>query len=137
VQTKDRQNWQTRYVVQQPFAGSIQQCREKAAAYSCEAQCSLASNGVWPPDVARNRQAQCLQSCQSSNAAAVEQARRYYEIALPERQQREAQTLSRYTGWSLAESLRYAGVDTGLPGQQPTPLWWQKLFGNGNAGARP
>jgi hypothetical protein len=123
VQTQDRQNWQTRYVVQQPFSGTLQQCREKAAADNCQAQCSNLS----PGDVA-----QCVQACQASNNAAVEQARQYYTIQLPQRRQTELQTLSRYTGWSMEEAARFAGMNVAAQPTEPALTWWQKLFGTGN-----
>ncbi len=140
LQTRDRQNWQTRYVVQQPFPGTLAQCREKAAAASCEANCAQAfggdQGGEWTLPGQPPRWAQCVQSCQSSNAAAVEQARHYYEVSLPQRRQREVQTLSRYTGWSLEQALRFTGTP---PQTTPRATWWQRLFGTGDVtpGARP
>lgn len=120
-QTRDRQNWQTRYVVQQPFAGSLQQCRAQAAASSCQTQCQS--------------QAACLQQCQQGQEAAIEQARRYYDIALPQRQQQELQNLSRLTGWSLAAAARFAQIEPRTEVAQRT--WWQKLFGIGADTERP
>jgi hypothetical protein len=135
VQTKDRQNWQTRYVVQNPFNGTLQQCREKAAAEHCEASCESAYGRRWPdPAAQQNWVAQCIQGCQGSRREALEQARRYYAIDLPQRRQTELQTLMRYTGWSVEQAQRFAGVVPALdepPGANgATPLlWWQKLFG--------
>ena len=115
LQTKDRTNWQTRYVVQQPFNGSLQQCRQTAANFDCQNHCQ--------------GNADCIRACKTNNAQAIEQARRYYSIDLPERQQTEVQTLSRYTGWSLAEASRFAGLANNANNTaEPDLTWWQKLF---------
>lgn len=137
VQTSDRQNWQTRYVVQNPFAGSTQQCREKAASYSCEASCNTSSNRRWS-DVFKGRfpDNSCIESCKNSNYQAIEQARRYYEINLPQRLQDEMQTLMRYTGWSLSEVKQFIGDTTNTSNfsglNPPNNKWWEKLFGQKN-----
>jgi hypothetical protein len=78
-----------------------------------------------------------MQSCQASRRDALEQARRYFEVDLPQRRQSELNTLMRFTGWSAEQAQRFAGVDPAsgeLPGPNgATPLlWWQKLFGTGN-----
>ena len=147
VQTQDRQNWQARYVVQNPFEGTLQQCREKAAAESCSASCEAVYGQAQPdPNAQPGALAVCLQSCLASQRGAVEQARRYYEIDLPQRRQTELQTLQRYTGWSNDDVRRYAGVAL-APGaasaasSSPSAAvpWWQRLFGTepaGNAGPR-
>jgi hypothetical protein len=142
VQTADRQNWQTRYVVQNPFEGTVQQCREKAAAYSCEDSCQTTGGGRWQ-DFTRGQYAinSCVQSCKASNSNAVEQARRYYEIDLPQRRQNELQTLTRYTGWSMENAQRFIGGKAGMyntPNNQPNNKWWEKLFGkNQNSVSKP
>lgn len=133
VQTSDRQNWQTRYVVQNPFEGSVQQCREKAAAYSCENACQSFDGGRWQDFIERrNYVTSCIQSCKANSSNAVEQARRYYEIDLPQRRQNELQTLMHYTGWSMSEALRFSGepFNTGITpnNKQPNSKWWEKLF---------
>lgn len=135
VQTSDRQNWQTRYVVQNPFESTLQQCRERAAAYSCEESCQTYGGGRWQDFAERtNYVGSCIQSCKASNRNAIEQARHYYEIDLPQRRQTELQTLMRYTGWSMNEAQRFVGGKismNGTPGNhQPNNKWWQKLFGN-------
>jgi hypothetical protein len=155
VQTADRENWQTRYVVQNPFEGNIQQCREKAANYNCENACQGNDDGQWQGSDERvyergsrnkakrapiNRKPyinNCVQSCKENNRSAVEQARLYYETDLPQRQQSELQTLSRYTGWSTQDAQRFmGGKEMSVPSNQPektsiTPAkdkWWEKLF---------
>ncbi len=125
VQTQDRQNWQTRYVLQHPHPGSLQQCRDKAAAFDCENACAGGAG--------RGDMQACVQACRASQQASVEQARRYFETDLPRRQREQATTLMRVTGWSADEARRYAGV---LPvGDAPVQpdVWWQRLFG----GERP
>lgn len=129
VQTSDRQNWQTRYVMQNPYEGTVQQCREKAANYSCEESCSNVGNG-WRDFVkGRDRVASCVQSCQSSASNAVEQARRYYDIDLPKRQQTEMQTLMRYTGWNQTEAERFTGYKvSNINTNNNNKKWWETLF---------
>ncbi|MGB7814789.1 MAG: DUF2330 domain-containing protein [Methylotenera sp.] len=140
VQTSDRQNWQTRYVVQNPFEGSVQQCREKAASYSCENSC----RGYDVPRPYDYRKPDyypqsCIQACRENTRFAVEQARRYYEIDLPQRRQNELQTLMRYTGWNRSDAERFIGSEkfgSGfIPSSNPAPKnkWWEKVFSNGKA----
>ena len=142
VQTRDRENWQTRYVVQNPFEGSLQQCQQKAAGRSCEAACDSAyapraahsglQPGPWSP---------CVRSCQASQSAGLERARRYYEQELPQRRQNELNNLRRFTGWSQEEARRFSGLGAAASTGQTTPAepalkWWQKLFGS-TAAATP
>lgn len=129
VQTADRQNWQTRYVVQNPHEGTVQQCREKAANYSCEESCGNVGNGWRDLVKGRDRVAYCIQSCKSSTSNAVEIARRYYEIGLPKRQQTEMQTLMRYTGWNQSEAERFTGYKVSDNNTNSnTKKWWETLF---------
>ena len=131
VQTRDRANWQARYVVQNPFEGTLQECRQKTRA--CEATCSTAwGQGSPDPTSQQADLAQCVQSCEASHQGALEQARRYYEVSLPQRRRTELQTLRRYTGWSAEEAQRFSGMapepDVASL-QRPYAPWWQKLFG--------
>jgi len=133
VQTSDRENWQTRYVVQNPFEGSIQQCRDKAANYSCENACQSYSGMHWQDYFERKGYiGQCVQSCKESNRFAIEQATRYYETDLPLRQQKEMQTLMHYTGWNMSEIERFIGARFSLNREQGVyqthQKWWEKLF---------
>ena len=136
VQTADRQNWQTRYVVQNPFEGNLQQCREKAANYSCEDVCQGTDDGRWrEPNSRKPYINSCVQSCKANNRSALEQARLYYETDLPQRRETELQTLTRYTGWSMQEVQQYVGgkpitASEKLPvnDTQPSNKWWEKLF---------
>jgi hypothetical protein len=145
VQTADRQNWQTRYVAQNPFEGSVQQCREKAASYSCENSCrGYDESGPYdykkPNSYPRQYPQSCIQACRENTRFAVEQARHYYETDLPQRQQTELQTLTRYTGWSMQDAQRFIGgkaidnkpmlpsSDSPQDNMQPKNKWWEKLF---------
>jgi hypothetical protein len=133
IQTSDRENWQTRYVVQNPFAGSIQQCHEKAANYSCENACQNYNGMRWQDFKERTMyRSSCVQSCKENNRFAVDQARLYYEIDLPQRQQKEIQTLMHYTGWSLRDAERFLGTKYNSPiypsGNQSNHKWWEKIF---------
>lgn len=142
VQTRDRENWQTRYVVQNPFEGSLQQCQQKAGGRNCEAAC----NSAYAPRAADGGMqhgpwSQCIQSCQASQSAGLERARRYYEQELPQRRQNELNNLRRFTGWSLDEARRFSGLGAEASTGSPTPAepalkWWQKLFGT-TAAATP
>ncbi len=139
TQTADRENWQTRYVVQNPFEGSVQACREKAANTSCENVCRNEDDS-WSPNARKGYAKSCVQSCKASNSSAVEQARRYYEFDLPQRQQTEMHTLMRYTGWNKANANRFLGGEVLLNNAQHyTPAkdekkdkWWEKLFEQGS-----
>lgn len=133
VQTADRQNWQTRYVVQNPYEGTVQQCREKAANYSCEESCSHVGNGLRDYVKGRDRVASCIQRCQASTNNAVETARRYYETALPQRQKTEMQTLMRYTGWSQSEAERFTGYKVNGTVNSNNKKWWETLFNKNKA----
>jgi hypothetical protein len=139
VQTADRENWQTRYVVQNPFEGSVQQCREKAASYSCENSCRGYDNPQNEYDRKRPElyPQSCIQACRENTRFAVEQARRYYETDLPQRKESELQTLTRYTGWSMQEAQRFIGGGVvNVPNNQSEKAsattaknkWWEKLF---------
>lgn len=154
TQTRDKQNFQTRYVIQNPYAGSVAACNEKAGKADCEALCRERLSGVerMLSDSKRNNwnsgtseyankstdalMSDCAKSCSDSKRRAVELAVRYYERDLPDRLAREKQTLAKLTGWSMADIDRM-GAATGnvTPGgkgdvQVPdTRTWWQKLFG--------
>ena len=145
VQTRDRENWQTRYVVQNPFEGSLQQCQQKTGGRNCEAACSNAYGARWPDNSTvpgsgagpgSGQYAQCLQNCQASQSASLEQARRYYNVLLPQRRQQELNNLRRYTGWSLEEAQHFTGLKLTTSEDPNNPSgnslkWWQKLFGTG------
>ncbi len=150
TQTKDRQNWQTRYVVQNPFEGSVAQCSSKVAQMDCETMCrprvdQLVNAPVFegPRDGSRDsaREGQrplfrerdpfslmrdCVAACTASKQAGLEAASRYYQSHLPQRIQAEKQTLARLTGWKMHE------IDA-LPGAQLFSATGSGIGGNGPA----
>jgi hypothetical protein len=129
VQTSDRQNWQTRYVVQNPYEDTVEQCHEKAANFNCEESCRNIDNGWRDFLKGTDRVASCIQSCQTSIKKTVEAAHRYYETDLPHRQQAEIQTLMRFTGWSQGEAERFIGFkvsDNNMSSNNKK--WWETLF---------
>ena len=140
TQTKDRQNWQTRYVVQNPYESSVAQCSAKVGQMDCEAMCRPRvaqvlsatplqyegqnsgndANGRVRP-IFRDRdpsvlQRDCVAACFASKQAGVDAASRYYQTDLPRRLNAEKQTLARLTGWRMHEidalpgALRFSGV---------------------------
>jgi hypothetical protein len=156
IQTSDRQNWQTRYVVQNPYGGSVAQCQADAAKLDCAAQCkprvtqlsgrpSYGANGqTGAPRAESELMSECQNACQVSKKNAVDAALSYYNRDLPQRLSAEKQTLSRLTGWGLAdmEALVIPNANLGKPVEtvsptparaservlQAAPAWWQKLF---------
>jgi hypothetical protein len=59
-------------------------------------------------------------------ANSCEAARRYVS-SLPERREREAQTLASLTGWSIGEIRKAAGTPNAAP--EPVPVsWWQRIW---------
>ncbi len=158
TQTKDRQNWQTRYVIQNPYAGSVAACSEKTAKADCEAMCRDRTSNVERmisdgrrnngslPDIYANKSSSalmsdCAKSCSDSKRGALDAASKYYERELPERLAREKQTLAKLTGWSMAEIDRMGSAagnvtptstgDVQVPDRRP---WWQKLFSRAKGG---
>jgi hypothetical protein len=123
TQTQDRQNWQTRYVIQNPYGGSSEQCTAKLAGNSCETYCSsrvkalVGDHTNWQastgPYSGRNREAllsECTVACGNAKRLTLERVQRYYGIELPERLNQEKQTLSRLTGWGLAQIDKMPGA---------------------------
>jgi hypothetical protein len=52
-----------------------------------------------------------------------------YRRALPERLDREAQTLASLTGWELEDIRRRIGLGAGAPsGAEPSKKWWERLW---------
>jgi hypothetical protein len=138
VQTKDRNNWQSRYVIQTPFEGSVAACGAEAAALDCAATCQQRiAQGQVPRDrAASSWQGDCVAACQASKQRGVALAQRYFEQDLPARLAREKQTLTQLTGWSAAKisSLPDANrfdVTPAIGEAAPAPRrWWQTLFGS-------
>ena len=163
TQTKDKQNWQTRYVIQNPYAGSVAACSEAVAKNDCEAMCNAKV-----PEVSRTAsqrvaegmdyakkylgksnaelKSDCAQACATSKRATLEVATRYYERDLPTRLAAEKQTLAKLTGWSMAEIDRMAAAGAAPVNVKPARggdvlvpdarTWWQKLFSAFESGKR-
>jgi hypothetical protein len=127
TQTKDRQNWQTRYVVQHPYDRQRGcQCSAKVArnglrgdvqtprGASVELRPGLKDRGPRQPrefaPVPRQRpdlalQRDCVAACVPPNKRGIDSAaRRYYQSDLPARLAHgEKQTLAQLTGWKLSD----------------------------------
>jgi hypothetical protein len=149
TQTGDTQNWQARYVIQNPYGGSISECAERVNAMNCEAMCrdrvsnvvSMLNNRIWGVDEYRGKNRrelsqECTSVCRQSKDSGLEAALQYYKTELPQRVAGEKRTLAQLTGWSMHDidampgGRRYAVVDAGKSDDsadagQP---WWKKLF---------
>jgi hypothetical protein len=154
TQTSDRQNWQTRYVVQNPYAGSVAQCQATTAKTDCAAMCksrmaqfsgqpSYSPDGkTGAPRSDADLMNECQRACKDSKQSALESALNYYQRDLPKRIASEKQTLAKLTGWSLADIDAMPGAqnnseqvpvktETTPVDKKPSqaePTWWQKLF---------
>ena len=149
TQTSDTQNWQARYVIQNPYGGSVSECTERVNAMNCETMCgdrvpdllSRIENNNWGLESYRNKSRtelknECMASCRESKDRGLEAAVRYYTRDLPQRIAGEKQTLAQLTGWSLHDidampgAQRYGIIDaekeSGAVAENQT--WWQKLF---------
>jgi hypothetical protein len=154
TQTKDRQNWQTRYVVQNPYEGSVAQCSAKVAQMDCESMCRprvdqmlVAPSYDGQRSIYRDKDPMvlmrdCVSACTTSKQAGVDAASRYYQTQLPGRIATEKQTLARLTGWKMNEidaipgASRFAGTHSPSSSGQPSaPVkpWWEELFKTSSA----
>ncbi len=136
TQTKDRQNWQTRYVVQQPYDSSVAQCSAKVGKMDCEAMCkprvAQALNApTWEgqSQIFKDKdpialQRDCVSACVTAKQNGLSAASRYYQTDLPTRLTAEKQTLAKLTGWKMSDidampdARKYGGND----GAMPTPI---------------
>lgn len=143
TQTSDTQNWQARYVIQQPYGGTLGACAASLNGRDCTALCKpKVAEWLGSPAAARQPlavtsddpavlQRDCETVCTAAKRAGLQAAGNYYERELPERLQREKLTLAQLTGWPLAridalpDAQRY-GTPVG-PADRP---WWQRLFGS-------
>ncbi len=148
TQTKDRQNWQARYVVQNPYEGTVAQCTARVAEMDCEALCkprvAEVSNPAAPiyrwgsaGDKYKGKEPQvlqrdCVAACVAGKQSGVEAAARYYRTDLPKRIASEKQTLARLTGWKLSDidampdARKFAGDGVASPERpgsgKPVPI---------------
>ncbi|HEY8357858.1 MAG TPA: DUF2330 domain-containing protein, partial [Ramlibacter sp.] len=145
TQTRDRQNWQARYVIQTPYNGSPAQCSAKVGEMECAGMCRprvqevlkvLGQTSERTAPVFRDKdplvlQRDCVASCEASKRDGVAAAVRYYERELPDRMRREKQVLAQLTGWSPGEvdALPQAtAIRTKEPAPGASGGWWQRLF---------
>lgn len=155
AQTKDRQNWQTRYVIQNPYDGNVAQCSDKVGRMDCEPMCkprvaqmlgALGYDNQQP--IYRGKdplvlQRDCVSACVSAKQDGLSAAARYYQTDLPQRIAAEKQTLARLTGWPLStiDAMPDAGKFSGLASSIPATLqpsgsgatWWEQLFSRSKA----
>ena len=148
TQTKDRQNWQTRYVVQTPYDSSVAQCSAKVGQMDCEAMCKPRVRQVLSAPTFEGQSAlyrdkdplalqrDCVSSCAVSKRAGIDSAARYYQTDLPKRLDAEKLTLAQLTGWKLSDidampgADRYTGIAvSGFQSTAPAKTWWETLFG--------
>ena len=151
TQTRDRQNWQARYVIQQPYDSSVAACSSQMAQADCEGMCKTRVDGVLRVMQNSDRygfnenyrgksplalQSDCVAACTASKQSGIEAAARYYQQSLPQRIQSEKQTLAELTGWGLAQidqmpdARKYSAQDVREPVKpviQPK-TWWERLF---------
>lgn len=151
TQTSDAQNWQARYVIQNPYGGSVSECNERVSKMDCEAMCTervrnvkdALQNSNWRNvnESYGNRSStqlnrDCSMACRSSKAQGMQAAVDYYTKALPERIHGEKQTLAQLTGWSMNTidampgARRYDVQNVGRNDSGAPQTWWQKLFAN-------
>lgn len=142
TQTSDQQNWQARYVIQQPYDGTMGACFETLNGKDCPALCKpkVAS---WLTDKTPYRQSvgvksddpavlqrDCESVCTAAKRGSLQAAGNYYQRELPDRLQREKLALAQLTGWPMArvdalpDAQRYGPAAS--PADKP---WWQRLFG--------
>ena len=160
TQTADRQNWQTRYVVQNPYGGNVAQCNARVASMDCATMCKARLDEIakvaqatpeWLNPKYRDRSTislanECQTTCTASKQAGIDSAFNYYTAALPTRVAGEKETLARLTGWDLARidampGARALDVHAGaqrlqlVPQIEPEPVgFWQWLLGSPSGG---
>ncbi|HEY8027454.1 MAG TPA: DUF2330 domain-containing protein [Burkholderiaceae bacterium] len=154
TQTRDSENWQARYVIQNPYGGSVSECTARVGQMNCESMCGSRISQVreWlnhgdpqslPPTYQSRKPPalwdECMAACKASKAQGVEAAVRYYRNELPRRIAHEKQTLAQLTGWTLHDidampgadryALAYPNSSSLVDGAAPAePSWWQKFF---------
>ncbi|NVO07146.1 MAG: DUF2330 domain-containing protein [Rhodoferax sp.] len=123
IQTGDRDNWQARYVLKQPYASSVPACSGQMAQLDCQALCTQRVNAVLEPgrrDLLKEEYsgksramllAECVPACSASKKTALNGATRYYAQDLPNRLRTEKQTLADLAGWSMDRIEAMPGAD--------------------------
>jgi hypothetical protein len=155
TQTKDRQNWQTRYVVQNPYESSVAQCTDKVAQMDCELMCKPrvtqllnAPSYEGQKPIYRDKdpyalQRDCMAACVVSKQSGIDAAAKYYQTDLPRRIGSEKQTLAKLTGWkmndidAMPQAQRISGITLDRsqagPAANGAKPWWERLFTTGKA----
>jgi hypothetical protein len=150
TQTKDRQNWQTRYVIQNPYDGNVAQCSDKVGRMDCEAMCKPRIEQVLSAPSYENQKPiyrekdplplkrDCVNACVSAKQNGITAAARYYQSDLPQRIATEKQTLARLTGWPMStidampDAGKFTSMASAAPGATPPAgsgsAWWEQLF---------
>ena len=146
TQTRDRENWQTRYVVQNPYDSSVAQCSNKVAQMDCEAMCAPRVKEVLnAPGFEGQKQIyrdkdpfvlkrDCTAACVVSKQSGIDAAAHYYQTVLPTRINGEKQTLAKLTGWPLSEIDAMPGAGRFVSDASAAKLtdgaksWWERLF---------
>ena len=150
TQTKDRQNWQTRYVIQQPYDSNVAACSARVAEMDCEAMCKprvaqVLAAPAWDgqKQIYKDKdpialQRDCVAACVVSKQNGIASASRYYQSDLPTRLNGEKQTLAKLTGWKMSDidampdARKYLGADmlvAPVNGSAPAAApWWERLF---------
>jgi hypothetical protein len=146
AQTAYTQNWQTRYVIQNPFQGTPQECDKKLDQTNCAEICKPRVDAVLGRPVGYDEQSSlmrdkdpialtrdCVSACVSAKSTALDAALKYYRGDLPSRISAEKITLARLTGWSMADinAMPNAGQyvsSNDIPRQANSDTWWQRLF---------
>jgi hypothetical protein len=122
TQAKDNDNWQARYLVQQPFDSGVAACKAQMAQFDCQNECrrrvdSLSEGLRTRPDSGPGntwgapQQADCMAACVASKKMGVREATRYYQQDLPLRLQAEKKSLANLTGWSMGRIEALPGAD--------------------------
>jgi hypothetical protein len=155
TQTKDRENWQTRYVIQNPYDSSVAQCSEKVGSMDCEAMCKpRVAQVLGAPSYDNQKplyrekdpmalQRDCVSACVSAKQGGLSAAARYYQSELPKRIAAEKQTLAQLTGWPLStidampDARKFSDLASATPAAgRPAgsgASWWEQLFGRSKA----
>ena len=154
TQTRDRQNWQTRYVIQNPYDGTVAQCSDKVAAMDCEAMCKPRVTQVLGAPAYDNQkpiyrdkdplalQRDCVSACVSAKKDGLSAAARYYQSDLPRRIAAEKQTLAQLTGWPLStidampDARKFTASASPVPAKEIPAggfKWWEPLFARSKA----
>ena len=151
TQTGDTENWQARYVIQNPYGGSVAECAQRVNAMNCEAMCRdrvsdmvrMLNGNTGGVDEYRGKNRRelsqdCSAICRQSKQNGLNAAMQYYKADLPQRIAGEKRTLAQLTGWSMVDidampgARRFAVLDASKVNEtaSQSQFWWQKLFSN-------